>query len=374
MEDIHTMSTSHWKRIVVKVGSALIAPNQQGCSSRYLLGIAQFIATCRAQGCQVVLVSSGSVAAGRHLFSDLAEPTVSLKKAMAAAGQADMMATWDKLFDFPSAQLLLTHGDLRDRDRYISIKNTIATLLEHGLLPIINENDAATTAKLRVGDNDNLSAMVAAAADADALIICSDVKGLYTKNPNLHDDATLIKQVSEINSDIYAMAGGATSSVGTGGMFTKIEAAEKAISHGIETMIVDGFDADTFNQLLKGQNPGTLFEPYDVPMKDLLHWMTHTSQILGELIVENDFSADLQKHDTQLTSDDVVAVRGNFSVGDTVLVRKGDGTKLAKAKSNYSSCLLHFIADKEDREFANNAQQKTGPLISDKNIAILEQI
>ncbi|WP_435805245.1 glutamate 5-kinase [Shewanella psychromarinicola] len=368
------MSTSHWKRIVVKVGSALIAPNQQGCSSRYLLGIAQFIATCRAQGCQVVLVSSGSVAAGRHLFSDLAEPTVSLKKAMAAAGQADMMATWDKLFDFPSAQLLLTHGDLRDRDRYISIKNTIATLLEHGLLPIINENDAATTAKLRVGDNDNLSAMVAAAADADALIICSDVKGLYTKNPNLHDDATLIKQVSEINADIYAMAGGATSSVGTGGMFTKIEAAEKAISHGIETMIVDGFDADTFNQLLKGQNPGTLFDPYDVPMKDLLHWMTHTSQILGELIVGNDFSADLQKHDTQLTSDDVVAVRGNFSVGDTVLVRKGDGTKLAKAKSNYSSCLLHFIADKEDREFANNAQQKTGPLISDKNIAILEQI
>jgi glutamate 5-kinase len=369
-----TMSTSHWKRIVVKVGSALIAPHQQGCSSHYLLGIAQFIATCRAQGCQVVLVSSGSVAAGKHRFPDTAEPSISLKKAMAAAGQADMMATWDKLFDFPSAQLLLTHGDLRDRDRYISIKNTIFTLLDNGLLPIINENDAVTAAKLRVGDNDNLSAMVAAAADADALIICSDVKGLYTKNPNLHEDATLIKQVSEINAEIYAMAGGATSSVGTGGMLTKIEAAEKAISHGIETMIVDGFDADTFNQLLKGQNPGTLFTPYDVPMQEHVHWMMHTSQVQGELIVENDFSADLEEHDTQLTTDDVVAVRGNFSVGDTVLVRKGDGTKLAKAKSNYSSCLLHFIADQEDREFANNAQQKTGPLISDKNIAILEQL
>jgi len=373
-EDIYTMSTSHWKRIVVKVGSALIAPHQQGCSSHYLLGIAQFIATCRAQGCQVILVSSGSVAAGRHRFSDVAEPTVSLKKAMAAAGQADMMATWDKLFDFPSAQLLLTQGDLRDRDRYISIKNTILTLLEHGLLPIVNENDAATADQLRVGDNDNLSAMVAAASNADALIICSDVKGLYTKNPNLHEDATLIKQVDDINADIYAMAGGATSDVGTGGMFTKIEAAEKAVSHGIETMIVNGFESDTFNQLLKGENPGTLFKSYDVPMKDNLHWMMYTSQILGELIVANDFCADLEEHDTQLVSDDVVSVKGNFSVGDTVLVRKADGTRLAKAKSNYSSCLLHFIADKEDREFSNNAQQKTGPLISDKNIAILEQI
>ncbi|MDD8059037.1 MULTISPECIES: glutamate 5-kinase [Shewanella] len=367
------MSTSHWKRIVVKVGSALIAPHEQGCSSHYLLGIAQFIATCRAQGCQVVLVSSGSVAAGKHHFSDVADPSVSLKKAMAAAGQADMMATWDKLFDFASAQLLVTHGDLRDRERYVSIKDTIFTLLDHGLLPIINENDAVTTDKLRVGDNDNLSAMVAAAADADALIICSDVKGLYTKNPNLHDDAKLIKQVSDINPDIYAMAGGATSSVGTGGMRTKIQAAEKAISHGIETMIVDGFDADTFNQLLKGQNPGTLFTPYDEPMQEHLHWMTHTSQVQGELIVENDFDNDLEKQNSQLTSDDVVAVKGNFSVGDTILVRKGDGTRLAKAKSNYSSCLLHFISDQEDREFANNAQQKTGPLISDKNIAILEK-
>lgn len=165
------MANIHWKRIVVKVGSALIAPHKQGCSSHYLLGIAQFIANCRAQGVQVVLVSSGSVAAGWHRLGDVKQPSVSQKKAMAAAGQADMMATWDKLFDFPSAQLLVTHGDLRDRERYISIKNTLFSLLDHGLLPIVNENDAVTTDTLRVGDNDNLSAMVAAAADADALII-----------------------------------------------------------------------------------------------------------------------------------------------------------------------------------------------------------
>ncbi|MXR69932.1 glutamate 5-kinase [Shewanella sp. JBTF-M18] len=366
------MANIHWKRIVVKVGSALIAPHKQGCSSHYLLGIAQFIANCRAKGVQVVLVSSGSVAAGWHRLGDLKQPTVSQKKAMAAAGQADMMATWDKLFDFPSAQLLVTHGDLRDRERYISIKNTLFSLLDHGLLPIVNENDAVTTDTLRVGDNDNLSAMVAAAADADALIICSDVNGLYTKNPQMHDDAKLIKQVNEINDAIYAMAGGATSEVGTGGMRTKIEAAEKAIAHGIETVIINGFDPDAFNRLLKGQNPGTLFTPFDQPMQEHVHWMTHTSQAQGEVIVENNFDAALDDQETQLTSDDVVAVKGNFSVGDTILVRKGDGTKLAKAQANYSSCLLNFIAKQPDRTFAHDVEQQTGPILSDENIAILE--
>jgi glutamate 5-kinase len=368
------MSKLDWKRIVVKVGSALIAPNNQGCSSHYLLGIAQFIANCRAQGIQVVLVSSGSVAAGKHHFKDISEPSVTLKKAMAAAGQADMMAIWDRLFDFPSAQLLVTHGDLRDRERYVSIKDTILTLLDHGLLPIINENDAVTTDTLRVGDNDNLSAMVAAAADADALIICSDVAGLYTKNPQAHDDAVLIKQVTKIDDAIYAMAGGATvGGVGTGGMRTKIQAAEKAISHGIETMIINGFVADNFNRLLKGENPGTLFTPFDKPMQEHLHWMTHTSQVQGELIVENDFEGNLDGAFDQLTSDHVMAVNGDFSVGDTVLVRKSDGTRLAKAQSNYSSCLLNFIADQDDGAISDEFQQKTGSIISDQHIAILEK-
>jgi glutamate 5-kinase len=366
------MSKQDWKRIVIKVGSALIAPNKQGCSSHYLLGIAQFIANCRSRGIQVVLVSSGSVAAGWHRFADVTDASVTLKKAMAAAGQADMMATWDRLFDFPSAQLLVTHGDLRDRERYISIKDTIGTLLEHELLPIINENDAVTTDRLRVGDNDNLSAMVAAAADADALIICSDVDGLYTANPHVDPTARLITRVTKIDAEIYAMAGGATSNVGTGGMLTKVQAAEKAISHGIETIIINGFEADNFTRLLKGDNPGTLFTPFEQPMQEHLHWMTHTSQALGEVIVENHFDCALDEETAELTSDHVLAVNGNFAVGDTILVRRDDGTKLAKAKSNYSSCLLSFIADRDDGAIAAEFQHKTGPILSRKNIAILE--
>ncbi|TRY33862.1 glutamate 5-kinase [Aliiglaciecola sp. M165] len=365
------MNLFNWKRIVIKVGSALIAPNGKGCSSHYLLGIAQFIVRCRELGVQVVLVSSGSVAAGAHLFSQK-EPTLAIKKAMAAAGQTDMMATWDKLFDFPTAQILLTHADLRNRDRYISVRQTIFSLLDNGMLPVINENDTVTTDTLKVGDNDNLSAMVAAAADADALIICSDVDGLYDKNPHTNDNAQLLSWVSKIDEKIYAMAGGATSQVGTGGMKTKIEAAEKATSHGINTFIVNGFTELSFNMLLEGKNPGTHFQPYEEPMQEHLHWMTHTSKAQGEVIVENDFNTALDAASEELTAQEIVKVEGDFAVGDTILVRKDDGTKLAKAKSNYSSCLLSFLADQQDKDFTQKMQNKTGPVISDKNIAVLE--
>lgn len=367
------MKNYQWKRIVLKVGSALIAPDRKGCSSRYLLHIAKFILQCRDQGIQVILVSSGSVAAGSHFFSNAESPSLAIKKAMAAAGQTEMMAAWDRFFDFPSAQILLTHGDLRDRERYKSIRETIFALLDNDILPIINENDTVTTDELKVGDNDNLSAMVAAAADADSLIICSDVDGLYDKNPHIHDDAKLIKLVSDIDEGIYAMAGGAHSSVGTGGMKTKIEAAEKATSHGISTYIVNGFKESSFEQLMRGINPGTHFSPYDLPMQEHLHWMTHTSKAQGELVIESNFDHPLDENSEQLTSNEIVEVRGNFSVGDTIFVRSDDGKHLAKAKANYSSCLLSFITTHEGNEDESDFHHQTGPVISDKNIAVLEQ-
>ncbi|PKG97317.1 glutamate 5-kinase [Paraglaciecola sp. MB-3u-78] len=368
------MNRFNWKRIVIKVGSALIAPHGKGCSSEYLISIAEFIVSCRSQGIEVVLVSSGSVAAGSHLFPDELQQTIPIKKAMAAAGQAEMMGTWEKLFDFPTAQMLLTRCDLRDRERYVSVRETIFTLLEHDVLPIINENDTIVTDKLKVGDNDNLSAIIAAAADADALIICSDINGLYNKNPNKHDDAVLIPNVPEITADIFAMADGATSAVGTGGMITKVEAAQKATLHGIDTYIVNGFTEQTFEMLLNGENPGTHFSSDPSPMKEHLHWMTHTSTAQGEVIVEDDFTVKLDAHSEELTSDDLLEIKGEFAVGDTILIRKHDGTKLAKAKSNYGSCLLSFITNQEDKNFASDFQEQTGPIISDKHVALLETL
>ncbi|GAB1040729.1 glutamate 5-kinase [Shewanella algae] len=368
------------QRIVLKVGSALIAPDRQGCSSRYLLAIAQFIVRCRAKGIQTILVSSGSIAAGAHRFplkpgseANSPEAQVVLKKAMAAAGQTEMMATWDKFFDFPTAQILLTHGDLRDRERYLSIRETVFTLLDHDILPILNENDTVTTDALKVGDNDNLSAMVAAAADADTLVICSDIDGLYNKNPHLHSDAELLPEVNKIDAAIYAMAGGSHSDVGTGGMRTKIEAAEKASSHGIDTYIVNGFKEESFNALLSGRNPGTLFRASETPLQELMHWLTHTVRAQGEVIVAADEEMDSAKNCAELSSNEVLEVKGNFAAGDTILLRSDDGTRLAKARSNYSSSLLSFIAEQEDPELADSFTDSLGGIVSEKDIALLSK-
>ncbi len=364
-------SWNDWNRIVLKVGSALIAPSGNGCSAHQLFPIAQFIIACKEQGKEVILVSSGSVAAGRHVFSNPENPSLVLKKAMAAAGQAEMVATWDRLFDFPTAQILLTHGDLRDQERYLSIRDTILTSLEHGVMPIVNENDTVTTDRLKVGDNDNLSAMVAAAASADALIMCSDIKGLYNKNPKLHADAELLSTVNEINNEVKKMAGGAISSTGTGGMLTKLQAAEKATAHGITTYIVNGFEAETFATLVRGENPGTVFTPYKNPMQDDLHWLTHTSRAQGEIIVDQNGAGNVLDDEKSLSSDQLVDVKGNFNIGDTVLVRNENGSQVAKGVANYSSCLMSYISDQESPDDQNFPTIDS--LIEDTNIAVMKE-
>ncbi|QUN06267.1 glutamate 5-kinase [Shewanella yunxiaonensis] len=371
------MNANSKQRIVLKVGSALIAPERQGCSSRYLLAIAQFIVRCRAKGLQVILVSSGSIAAGAHRFpinarenSTSPAALMALKKAMAAAGQTEMMATWDKFFDFPTAQILLTHADLRDRERYLSIRETISTLLDHDILPIVNENDTVTTDALKVGDNDNLSAMVAAAADARSLVICSDIDGLFDKNPHLNADAKLLPEVTKIDASIYAMAGGSHSDVGTGGMLTKIQAAEKAVSHGIDTYIVNGFKEASFNELLAGKNPGTLFRGSATPMLERLHWFTHTVRAQGEVIIAAADELHSAEDCANLSSDEVLDVKGNFSEGDTILLRSDDGTRLAKARSNYSSRLLKFIAKQDDSKLMDSFTHERS-LIAPQDIALL---
>lgn len=369
MGKIKTVSLHNTKRLVIKVGSALIAPREDGCKTRYLLDIAQFIVHARSQGIEVLLVSSGSVAAGAHHFKNPDRNNIAIKKAMAAAGQMDMMSTWDRFFDFPSAQLLMTHADLRDKERYNSIRLTLFSLLDEGILPIINENDAVTTDDLRVGDNDNLSAMVAAAADADTLVICSDVDGLFDKNPNTYNDAKLIKEVNSITPEIYAMTSGPVSGVGTGGMKTKLEAAEKATSHGIMTYIINGFDETTFSALLQGYNPGTLFTPFEKPMEESQHWMTHTAAEYGELVVE---SERIDKTD-ELNCKEILSIEGEFSAGETVLIKNTKGQRLAKASSNYSSCLLHFVTQNTVGVNTSQMQRSMGPIISNNDIAVLEK-
>ncbi|HET8817714.1 MAG TPA: glutamate 5-kinase [Pseudidiomarina sp.] len=370
------MKMPSWRRAVIKVGSALIAPDDRGTSSKYLLAIARFIIECHERGQEIVLVSSGSAAAGRkHISFDGDKIPVTVKKAMAAVGQTDMMANWSRFFDFPCAQVLLTHGDLRDRARYVSVRNTLRTLLEHDVLPIVNENDALATDEMKVGDNDNLAAMVATLVDADALIICSDIDGLFDADPRVKPDAKKIPEVGEITEEIFALAGGTTNKIATGGMRTKIEAAEKATSHGIDTYIVNGRKGESFELMLQGTNPGTLFKRQSDPMSNKKHWLRHTLISQGEIVVET-YTADSLRQGNALTTTGIVDVQGDFNRGDAVVIRDAETAEaIGKGICQYSSHELMHIKGQEARSIAEQyGYSPISEVIESTDLMILEEV
>jgi glutamate 5-kinase len=252
---------SAWQRAVIKIGSALIAPQGKGCSIKYLLALVDFIHHCLNQDKQIVLVSSGSVAAGAGLTNyDLSKSlSIPEKQALAAIGQSQVMQHWQKLFDDNCAQLLLTRSDLESEKRLFNAKNTLETLFKMGSIPIINENDSVVIDELIVGDNDNLAARVAVMCEADLLIICSDVNGLYDKNPKQFNDAKLVEKVEKIDNTIFSYAGSTDNPIATGGMTTKLQAAQLATENGIDTLIINGREAASFEKLKRQENVGTLF-------------------------------------------------------------------------------------------------------------------
>ncbi len=248
-----------WQRIVIKVGSSLIAPSGNGCSSQACLAIAHFIQQCLQANKQVIVVSSGSVAAGRNRMQQHAQLSLAQKQAMAAVGQCQVINHWQRFFDIPVGQILLTHDDFNHEKRRTNALNTLEELLQLNALPIINENDSVATEELKIGDNDNLAANVATLIKADLLLLCSDVDGLYSANPRTCSEARFISEVSQITSEVYEVAGGAHHQYATGGMRTKIQAAEKATKAGINTLITNGQNGRRLSDLLEGMNIGTLF-------------------------------------------------------------------------------------------------------------------
>jgi len=335
----------NFNRVVIKVGSALVAPEGKGCSGKYLLAIAQFITECHQAGKEVILVSSGSVAAGRQLIHH-GSPALSIitKQAMASVGQMKMMANWQRFLDVPCSQLLITHGDLRDRQRYINIKNTLRILLENHVLPIVNENDTVATDELKVGDNDNLAALVALVCEADCLIILSDINGLYNKDPRSNSDAVLIPEVSAITEEIYAMAGITKNVIATGGMKTKIQAAEKAVENGIDTYIVNGHRSEVFDLLLKGKNPGTRFVASQAATKAKKHWLKHTLKSCGQVSLDQGAVNAVIKKGASLLPSGIQSVSGEFSAGASIDIIDGETEQqIAKGICQYSERDLQKI-------------------------------
>ena len=266
-----------WRRAVLKVGSSLLSAADGALSDRCARGLAAFIAAARAQGREVVLVSSGAVAAGRAQVPASARQGsgLVLRQALAALGQTRMVALWQGLLDVPVAQVLLTHDDLRNRRRYLNARNTLLELLRLGAVPVVNENDTVAVEELKLGDNDNLAATVAALVDAECLLIASDVQGLYSADPQRDPAARPIDAVDSIGDDILAMAGDAGSAVGTGGMRTKLEAAAKAANAGIATVLFSGSDAQVVSGLAHGLVRGTCFRASGTRLAARKYWLRH---------------------------------------------------------------------------------------------------
>ena len=324
------------RRVVIKVGSALVAPDGPP-SDRHLGAIAAFVTTSRAAGREVVIVSSGAVAAGLAAAGGRRPRTIPEKQALAAIGQPRLMALWGDLLDAPVAQVLLTHDDLVHRDRFLNARATMAELLARGVVPVVNENDTVAVDELKVGDNDNLAAHVAVLTEADLLVILSDVAGLYDADPRSYPDARLVPVVDRVDAAVRAMAGGAGTAGGTGGMRTKVQAAEKATARGIDTVLLDGTAATRLGALAEGVLQGTLFRALDPPMPARKHWLLHATPVAGRLTVDDGAARALRQSGASLLASGLVTVAGEVHRGDPVEVATESGEVFARGVSRYAA-------------------------------------
>ena len=344
-----------WRRAVLKVGSSLLAADGGGLTPRFALGLAQFVSANVLAGREVVIVSSGAVAAGRAIVPKAAEAGAAMaaRQALAALGQAQLIALWQRFFERPVAQVLLTHDDLRTRRRYLNARATLNELLALGALPVINENDTVSVDELKLGDNDNLAAIVAALVDADALFIATDIDGLYTADPRSNPDAQPINEVTALTPEIMAMAGGSGSAVGTGGMHTKLQAAAKAGAAGIDTFLFNGRDSDVVRGLAQGRLHGTRLHAGQSRIAARKYWLKHAPLEPGAILIDAGAARALRDKGASLLPGGVVGAEGEFRRGDMVEVRLFDPQgqqRIARGVSQYSATDIRRISQHHTRE------------------------
>ena len=348
-ERLPSQSLPPWRRAVLKVGSNLLAADGGGLTPRYALALGGFIAGSHAQGRQMVLVSSGAVAAGRALLRERAGDDLAARQALAALGQALMIALWQSLSARPVAQVLLTHDDLRHRRRYLNARATLRELLQLDVLPVINENDTVAVDELKLGDNDNLAAIVAALVDADLLLIASDIDALYSADPRRDSAARPVTRVETLTPEVLAMAGGSGSAVGTGGMRTKLEAAFKAAAAGIPTALFSGRDEATVQALGEGRLHGTLIRAPGSRMQARKVWLRHAPPA-GRIRVDDGAARALAGGRASLLPGGIVGVTGEFRRGDLVDIEDTAGCLVARGLSQYGSAEVVRLAGRHSRE------------------------
>jgi glutamate 5-kinase len=342
------------KRIVIKIGSRVLTDDDGSLDMTVIGRICEDVALLRERGLQVVVVSSGAIAAGRSELGLTEKPkTIPQKQAAAAIGQTRLMRAYEESLaphGLKAAQVLLTSEDLNSRQRFLNARATIDTLLSFGIVPVINENDTVVVDEIKFGDNDNLSALVTNVAESDLLLILTDVEGLYSADPCKNPDAVLIPLVHGITRELERIAGGSGSSVGTGGMATKVAAAKKAAKNGVATILIAGKRIGIVAAAMRGEEVGTLFLPSGEGLNRRKHWIAYTLKPVGRVMVDAGARDVLQKKGKSLLPSGVTGVEGRFERGACVRVCSMDGKEFAKGLSDYSSVEIGRLAGHNSSE------------------------
>ncbi len=335
------------RRIVVKVGSAVLT-GAEGLDTGMLENLAQELSFLINSGREVILVSSGAVAAGKKRLGLPIDRELGLKEKQGAAavGQSSLMRAYENVFDqlgYKVAQVLLTHDDLSHRDRYLNVRNTILTLLDWKIIPIINENDTVSVEELRFGDNDTLGALITNLTEADLFICLTDVDSLYTGNPNQDAEAKQVYTVARVDKKVEAMAGHVVGALGTGGMQSKIQAARMVSARGGSSFIGSGRVEAIIQQLFKGEPVGTFFLPKAEKMQSRKHWIAYVLRPKGSLVLDKGACKALVKSGKSLLPSGIIEVRGNFGVGAPVQCLDEKDNVIATGLSNYNAADLGKI-------------------------------
>lgn len=344
------------RRIVVKVGSSLVTNQGAGLDLDALGNWARQIAALNGKGYEVVLVSSGAIAEGMQRLGWSTRPVaIHELQAAAAVGQMGLIQAYESCFrrhDLHAAQVLLTHADLADRERYLNARATLTTLLSLRVIPIINENDTVVTDEIKFGDNDTLGALVTNLIDADALVILTDQSGLYTADPRKDPNATLVSSAQAGDASLEAMAGGAGSSIGRGGMLTKIIAAKRAAHSGAHTVIASGHEPDVLLRLFQGISIGTLLTAPELTLAARKQWLAGHLQVAGKLVLDSGAIRALRNEGKSLLPIGVKHVFGEFQRGSVVACVSESGTDLARGLVNYNSDEARRIAGHASNEIS----------------------
>jgi glutamate 5-kinase len=364
-----------YKRIVVKLGTSVLTGGSQRLDRAGMVEVARQCARLHGQGCDVIIVTSGAIAAGREsLGHPVLPPTVATKQMLAAVGQSRLMRVWEGLFEIYGlivGQMLLTRADVAERDRFLNARDALQALLEHRIVPIVNENDAVATTEIKVGDNDNLAALVAVLAEADCLLLLTDLEGLYTADPHTHPDARLIPEVRNIDSTLAAVAGGSVSGLGTGGMATKLEAAETARRAGADVVIAGGRSTDVILRVAAGEAIGTHFPAVDTPTESRKRWIFGSARPQGRVTVDEGAAIALRDKGGSLLPAGITNVEGQFERGDTVLILDPAGGALARGIARYDAPDLRRIAGCHSAEIADRLGYTSGPVAVHRNDMLL---